>query len=163
MFSRLADALPWCRCSNEELRAVGVLTSIRHAHETLLGVLELEVLIFELVSIDYCASIHVLVAFFLRILTGFATSTIALCEITTLNHESLNDTVESRALISESFLSRGQSTKVLSSLWDGLAVKTDHNATHFLISMGDVEEDLVSDLGAFVGHGWLRKEDKDNR
>jgi hypothetical protein len=37
---------------DEELRAVGVLASVGHGEETLLGVLELEVLIRELLAVD---------------------------------------------------------------------------------------------------------------
>jgi hypothetical protein len=38
---------------DEELRAVGVRTGVGHGQETLLGVLELEVLVLELVAVDY--------------------------------------------------------------------------------------------------------------
>jgi hypothetical protein len=47
------DGLPWGGGSDEELGAVGVLSSIGHGEETLLGVLQLEVLIWELVAVDY--------------------------------------------------------------------------------------------------------------
>jgi hypothetical protein len=58
-----------------------------------LGVLELEVLIGELLAVD-----------------GFATGSVAVGEVTTLDHELLDDTVEGGALISEALLARGQST-----------------------------------------------------
>jgi hypothetical protein len=45
--------LPWGRGSNEELRAIGIFSSIGHAEKTSLGVLQLEVLIREPVAIDY--------------------------------------------------------------------------------------------------------------
>lgn len=38
---------------DEELGAVGVLAGVGHGQETLLGVLKLEVLVLELVTIDY--------------------------------------------------------------------------------------------------------------
>ena len=49
----LKDGLPWGGGSDEELGAVGVLSSIGHGEKTLLGVLQLEVLIRELAAVDY--------------------------------------------------------------------------------------------------------------
>ena len=46
-------SLPWSRGSDEELGAIGILSSVGHAKKTLLGVLQLEVLIRELCAIDY--------------------------------------------------------------------------------------------------------------
>lgn len=55
----LADAMVlvdgdirWCRGGDEELGAIGVLAGVGHGHETLLGVLELEVLVGKLVTVD---------------------------------------------------------------------------------------------------------------
>lgn len=45
--------LPWSRGCDEELRAIGVLSSVGHAEETDLGVLQLKVLVLELGAIDY--------------------------------------------------------------------------------------------------------------
>ena len=55
--------------------------------------LELEVLIGKLLAVD-----------------GLATSSVSVGEVTTLDHELLDDTVEGGALISEAFLARGQGT-----------------------------------------------------
>jgi hypothetical protein len=63
--------------SDEELRAVGIAASIGHAEQTFLGVLELEVLIIEPVAVD-----------------RFAASAITLGEVTTLDHEVLDDAME---------------------------------------------------------------------
>jgi hypothetical protein len=41
---------------DEELRAVGVLSGVGHGEETLLGVLELEVLVGELLAVDCTAT-----------------------------------------------------------------------------------------------------------
>lgn len=75
-----------CR-GNKELRPVGVLSSIGHAQQAFLGVLQLEVLVFKLVSVDRLAA-----------------SSIPSREITTLNHKVLDDTVESRAFIAVALL-----------------------------------------------------------
>jgi hypothetical protein len=63
--------------------------------------------------------------------------------IPSLDHEVLDDTVESRALITEALLAGGKSTEVLSGLGDSLAVEADHNAAKLLIAVGDVEVDLL--------------------
>jgi hypothetical protein len=45
--------LPRSRCSNEELRAIGVLSGVGHGEKTLLGMLELEVLVRKFVTVNY--------------------------------------------------------------------------------------------------------------
>jgi len=69
----------------------------KRTEKTLLAVLQLEVLIGELVAVD-----------------GLATGTVALCEITTLDHEVLDDTVEGRALESEALLASSKSPTMVS-------------------------------------------------
>jgi len=128
---------------NEELRSVGILSGVGHRHKTLLGVLQLEVLIGKLVTVD-----------------GLSTSAITICEVTTLNHEVLDDTVEARTLISITFLSSSQSAEVLGGFWDSLSIEPNHNTTHLLISMLDIEVDLVGDFGAFHSFGGLGEEDE---
>jgi len=66
--------------------------------------------------------------------------------------------VEGRSLVAKVLLSCGQSTEVLSSLRDGPAVQTHHDATHRLVTMADVEVDLVGDLGTFGSLGCLAEE-----
>jgi hypothetical protein len=51
--------LPWGRCGDEELGAVGILSCIGHAEKTNLGVLELEVLVWEFVTVDCISLVHV--------------------------------------------------------------------------------------------------------
>lgn len=119
--------------------------------------LELEVLVGELVTVDYVATtispsatISIDQAAIrlvnIEILTGLATGTIALGEVTTLDHEVLDDTVESRALIAEALLAGSQSAEVLSSLGHRLAIQSQHDATQVLVAVLDVEIDLVGDL-----------------
>lgn len=111
---------------DEELRSIGILTRVGHRQETGTSVAKLEVLICETAAID-----------------RFATSSVTLCEVTTLDHEVLTTrivinehlrvkirkervekyldyTVELAALISVAFLSGSQGTEVLNSLGNGL-------------------------------------------
>lgn len=62
---------------DEELRSVGVGTSVGHRHDAGSGVLQGEVLILELVPID-----------------GLATSAVVVGEVTTLTHEVGDDAME---------------------------------------------------------------------
>jgi hypothetical protein len=104
---------------DEELGAVGVLAGVGHAcrtyishvllltcpmvsqltQEVLLGVLQLEVLVGKLVAVD-----------------ALAASAIALGEVTTLDHELLDDTVEVGALVAEALLAGSKGTEVLGGL-----------------------------------------------
>jgi len=79
--------LPRYGCGDKELRAVRVLACICHAQKTLLGVLQFEVLVCELVSIDRLSA-----------------SAIALGKVSSLDHEVLDDTVEIRAFVAKTLL-----------------------------------------------------------
>ena len=68
--------------------------------------LELEVLIGKTVAVD-----------------GLAASTVAVGEISTLDHEVGNDTVEDGSLVSETWLTSGQLPEVLGRLWHHIAVE----------------------------------------
>ena len=98
---------------DEELRAIGILTSVGHAKLSLLGMLQLEVLVGELLSID-----------------GLAASTITFCEISTLNHELLDDTMKSRPFVPKAFFSSSQRSKVLRGLC------TNTSAVPLIVSCG---------------------------
>lgn len=69
--------------------------------------------------------------------------TVAIGEVTTLDHELLDDPVESRSLVTEAFFPCAQSTEVLSGLGDRLPIKTDHHPTQLLVPMRDIEKDLA--------------------
>lgn len=149
---------------DEELGAVGVLAGVGHGQETLLGVLELEVLIGELLAVDCGISISSVIIQYQgsfrdgEQLTGLATGTVALGEVTTLDHELLDNTVEGRALVAEALLAGSESAEVLGSLGDSLSVQTHGDAAEGLIAVGDVEVDLVGDLGALGSLSGLREE-----
>lgn len=60
---------------------------------------------------------EVLILKFLSV-DGLATSAIMACEVTTLAHESWNNSVKGGTLIAKSFLPSAQSTKVFCCLWN---------------------------------------------
>lgn len=70
--------------------------------------------------------------------------TIAIGEVTTLDHELLNDSVESRSLITKALFPCAQSTEVLSSLGDCLPIETNDDSAQFLIPMCNIEIDLTA-------------------
>ena len=116
---------------DEELASVGVLTSIGHGEETSALVLLGEVLIVELGAID-----------------GLSTGTVSSGEVTTLSHESWDDSVElavlevkSLARFAVSLLSSAQCSEVLSCQWGGVSEELEHN-TFGLGTDLDVKEDL---------------------
>lgn len=94
----------------------------------------------------------------LKQLTGLATGTVTLGEVTTLNHEVLDDAVEGRALVTEALLTGSKGTEVLSGLGNGLAVESHNDAAELLLAMLNVKVDLVGDLWAFCGLCGLGKE-----
>lgn len=124
--------------------------------------LELEVLVLKLVAIDYLglanwASAAIAVRWEH---TGLATGAITVGEVTALDHEVLDDTVESRSLITEALLASGESTEVLRGLGNSLAVKTKSNTSDVLVAVGNVEVDLMGDLGSLGGGSLLGEEDQ---
>ncbi len=96
----------------------------------------------------------------LQVHTGLSASAIALCEVASLDHEVLDNTMKGRVLVSVTLLSGSQSAEVLHSLGDGLAVQAHHDTSQGLVTMADVEVDLVGDFGTFHSLGGLREEGK---
>lgn len=119
---------------DEELRAIGVLASVRHAcmssvllsvagqaqlhtQKTLLGVAQLEVLILELVAVDRLATGACTQLLPGQLSAESSRQTVTVGEVTTLDHKVLDDAVESRALVAEALLTGSQSPgKALGSL-----------------------------------------------
>ena len=93
-------------------------------------------------------------------LTGLATSAVTLGKVTALDHELLDNTVESRTLVAESLLTSSQSAEVLSRLRDSLSVQTKDNSAQWLVTLFNVEIDLVSDLGTLGSFSCLGEEDE---
>lgn len=97
------------RCNKRdtyELRAVGVGAGVGHGEQTRLVVLQVEVLVGKLGTVD-----------------GLTTGTVAGSEVTTLEHEVGDDTVERGALVTEALLTRGESTEVGGGLGDNAGIR----------------------------------------
>jgi len=101
---------------DEELGAVGVWAGVGHGEEEGLVVLELEVLVGELLAVD-----------------GFAARAITTGEVSTLEHELWNDTMELAALVTEALLASAEGTEVL----------------------GRLRDDVVEDLEVDAAGAWL--------
>lgn len=120
---------------DEELGAVGVGTAVGHGEEAGLGVTEVEVLISKLVAVD-----------------GLAASAVAAGEVTTLDHEVLDDTVELGALVAEglarlahALLAGAESAEVLSGLGDDVGEELKDDAASSNTADGDIEENTRVD------------------
>ena len=68
--------------------------------------------------------------------------TITIGEVTALDHELLDDSVEGRSLVTEALLSCAQCTEVLGRPGNGLPVETNDDSAQFLIPMRDIKIDL---------------------
>ena len=68
-----------------------------------------------------------------------STSSVAPGEVTTLEHELGDDTVERGTLISEAVLASGKLTEVLCSLGDDVVVQLEHDAAARRAADGDIE------------------------
>ncbi len=69
--------------------------------------------------------------------------TIAIGEVTTLDHKLLDDSMESRSLVAKALFSCAQSAEVLGGLGDRLPIETNHDSAQLLITMCDIEIDLT--------------------
>lgn len=98
----------------------------------------------------------------LRSHTGLSSGTIALGEVTTLDHEVLDDTVEAGTLITETLFASCQSSEVLGCQRSGLAVEAHDDASQGLVAVANIEVDLVCNLRALDGLGGLCEVDKND-
>jgi len=104
---------------DEELRAVGVGAGVGHGQQTGAVVLQLEVLIGKLLAVD-----------------GLAASAVTAGEVTTLEHEVGDDSVERRALVAEALLASAELTEVLGGLGDNIVIEGEVDTTFLLLDVG---------------------------
>ena len=116
--------------ADKKLGTVCVWSSICHGQDARTCMLQDEVLILKFLSVD-----------------GPAASAIMACEVTTLAHESWNNSVKGGTLIAKSFLSSAQSSKVFCCLWNFVCKQLEGDAAQGLVIGRDVKE-----LGG-VDHG----------
>jgi len=115
---------------DEELRSIGSRTSVSHGQESRLGVLQLEVLIFEFVSVN-----------------RDSTGSVMAGKVTTLDHEIFDDTVEARAFVAHldstlvSLLASAKGAEVFSGLGDDIVVELENDSASRLASDFNIEED----------------------
>jgi len=107
---------------DKELRAVGVLSGVRHREEAGLCVLELEVLICEFLAVD-----------------RFSTSAVASGEITTLKHELGDDTMECGVGVAKAVLARAELAEILRGLGYDIVVQLEDDAACVGAADADVE------------------------
>jgi len=98
-------------CGEEELAAVGVGSGIGHGQDSLLCVLQGEVLILELGAVD-----------------ALSTGAVVVGEVTALAHEAWDDTMEGGALEAKALLSGAKSTEVLCGLGDYVSAELHDNS-----------------------------------
>ena len=123
------------RKAEEELGTIRVWTGVGHGEDASLVMLLVgmaQVLVSEFVAID-----------------ALSTSSIAASEITTLCHESCDDSVEGASLEVEglsltslAFLSSAEGSEVLSSIWVCICTQFHGDSASCLATDGDVEVNL---------------------
>jgi len=130
---------------DKELAAVRVLASVGHGEHARARVLQLEVLVSKLSAVD-----------------GLAARAVALGEVTTLEHEVLDHTVENAALevqgltrLADSLFTSAKRAEVLRRLRDDIGEELEGDAAGRLTANGDIEKDLrllicLSSAGALV-------------
>ena len=99
----------------------------------------------------------------LSTIDGFAAGAISLGEITTLNHELLNDTVKEGALeverlpkLAETFLAGAEGSEIVGRLGHDIVKEFECDATGRLAADGDVKKHSATSALGFAGacHGF---------
>ena len=110
------------------------LSSVGHGEGSSL-VLDLEVLVLKLGAVDRLSSGAVVVG-----------------EVSSLDHEVLDDTVEGRSLVSESLAALGKLKEVGRRLRHIVSEEANDDTASGLVTNGHVEVHLVGDLVLLLGH-----------
>jgi len=124
---------------DEELAAVCVGSCVGHAQQVLLVVGELEVLVCELLAVDRLAA-----------------GAVAPGEVTALEHEAGDDSVEGAALEAEALLASAEGSEVLGGLGDDVVVEGEVDSLRLwrgTVGLGvlHIEEDVLRHLGCLCG------------
>ena len=112
---------------DEELGAVGVFAGVGHGEEVGFGVLDLEVLVLKLFSVD-----------------GLAPGSVSFGEVTSLGHELGDDSVEAGSLVAETFFTSAECSEVLSGFGDDISVEFEDDFFGRAATEGDIEENFGS-------------------
>jgi hypothetical protein len=113
---------PGCwRCGDEELRTIGIGAGISHGEKPGLSVLHDEVLIWKTITACQNRAFGLLTLKFLAV-DRLAAGTVVPCEITTLQHELRDHTVEAGSPIAKTMLACGEFPKVSCSFRDGFVI-----------------------------------------
>ena len=99
-------------CSNEELGTISIFTCISHWQKEWYIMLMNKVFISKFLSVDW-----------------FTSSSIVICEVTSLKHKVCDHSVETAACISETFFSRTKCSEVCSGLWYFFIKKLENNSS----------------------------------
>ena len=112
---------------DEELGSVGVGAGVGHREEVGLGVLDFEVLVGKLLSVD-----------------GLAAGSVVFGEVTALGHEVSDDSVETASFVAETMFSGAEGSEVFGSLGGDVVVEFEDDSACGLAVDGDVEENFGS-------------------
>lgn len=110
---------------DEKLGTVGVWTSVGHGQQTWLFVSLGEVFVSKLFTVD-----------------GLTTGTVTSGEVTTLQHELRNDSVERGSSVTETLFTGTESSEVFSGLWDNVVVQLEDDSTELGAVSGNVKVNL---------------------
>ena len=122
-----------CTERDEELRAVGVLSRVRHAQLPAFRVLDSEGFVGKLLAVN-----------------ALAARSVAICKVSSLAHEARNDSVERAAFVmqglaslADTLVAGAQRSEVLHRFWTHAAEQVHLHATSRLAPDADIEEDFV--------------------